>query len=155
MLTRVLAIVFLALWLTTACAPAPVPTPATSAPSARSTSPAQAPTVAATKPAQAPTAAATQASNATSVDVRLSEFKVDMPTTLHAGTVTFRVTNAGTIAHSFQIDGQGISKRLEGTLNPGQSATLQVDLKPGTYQAFCPVDGHRDQGMNVAVTVGQ
>jgi uncharacterized cupredoxin-like copper-binding protein len=154
-LIRVWGILFLALWITTACAPAPAPTPATSAPSAPSTSPAQAPTTAAAKPAQAPTAAATAATGATSVDVRLSEFKVDMPTTLHAGTVMFRVTNAGTIAHSFEIDGQGISKRVEGTLSPGQSATLQVDLKPGSYEAFCPVDGHRDQGMRATVTVGQ
>lgn len=87
------------------------------------------------------------------VTVSLSEFKIDMPATLPAGPTTFQVTNHGTITHSFEIEGQGIEKRLPHTLNPGESATLTVDLKPGKYEAYCPVDGHKGMGMDRTVTV--
>jgi uncharacterized cupredoxin-like copper-binding protein len=87
------------------------------------------------------------------VNVSLSEFKIDMPDSLPAGTTTFTVTNNGTIVHSFEFEGQGIEKRLPHTLNPGESATLTLDLKPGKYEAYCPVDGHKGMGMDRDVTV--
>jgi len=87
------------------------------------------------------------------VAVSEKEFMIDMPTTLPAGTTTFNVTNDGTITHSFEFEGQGIEKRLAQPLQPGQSGTLTVDLKPGTYEAYCPVDGHKGMGMDVHVTV--
>jgi uncharacterized cupredoxin-like copper-binding protein len=88
------------------------------------------------------------------VNVSLSEFKIDMPANLPAGTTTFQVTNKGTITHSFEFEGQGIEKRLSQPLQPGQSATLTLDLKPGKYEAYCPVDGHKGMGMDLDVTVG-
>ncbi|HEU0115427.1 MAG TPA: cupredoxin domain-containing protein, partial [Thermomicrobiales bacterium] len=103
-------------------------------------------------PAAAATPAMAGSANAP-VDVSLSEFKIDMPDTLPAGTTTFNVTNNGTIVHSFEFQGQGIEKRLPHTLNPGESATLTLDLKPGKYEAYCPVDGHKGMGMDRAVTV--
>jgi uncharacterized cupredoxin-like copper-binding protein len=30
---------------------------------------------------------------------------------------------------------------------------LTVDLTPGTYEVYCPIDDHRAQGMQVEVTV--
>jgi uncharacterized cupredoxin-like copper-binding protein len=87
------------------------------------------------------------------VTVGLSEFKIDMPDTLPPGTTTFNVTNNGTITHSFEFEGQGIEKRLAQPLQPGQSATLTLDLKPGKYEAYCPVDGHKGMGMDRDVTV--
>jgi uncharacterized cupredoxin-like copper-binding protein len=36
----------------------------------------------------------------------------------------------------------------------GGSAKLTVDLnKPGTYEMYCPVDGHREMGMEGEITV--
>ncbi|HET7093741.1 MAG TPA: cupredoxin domain-containing protein, partial [Thermomicrobiales bacterium] len=87
------------------------------------------------------------------VDVALSEFMIDMPATLPAGSTTFTVTNDGTVVHSFEFEGQGIEKRLSHTLNPGESETLTIDLKPGKYEAYCPVDGHKGMGMDRDVTV--
>lgn len=87
------------------------------------------------------------------VQVKLSEFKVETPTVIRAGMVTFRVTNAGSTTHSFEVDGQGLKKRLDQDLKPGEAGTLQVNLAPGAYVVYCPVDGHRDQGMSANILV--
>src|SRR3989475_4357404 len=48
------------------------------------------------------------------VSAKLSEWKVELSaSTVPAGTVTFTVTNAGTIPHAFEIEGHGIEKRSE------------------------------------------
>jgi hypothetical protein len=91
-------------------------------------------------------------SSSVTVDVKLSEYRIDMPATFQAGAVTFRVTNAGTIEHGFQIQGQGIDKKLDTNVKPGTTEDFQVTLIPGAYRAFCPVDGHKDLGMLVHLT---
>jgi uncharacterized cupredoxin-like copper-binding protein len=87
------------------------------------------------------------------VPVSLMEFAIDMPDTLTAGPVTFMVTNNGTITHSFSIEGAGLDEELKSELAPGETGKLKVDLAPGTYEVYCPVDGHRQQGMELEVTV--
>jgi plastocyanin len=87
------------------------------------------------------------------VEVSLREFAIDMPASLPAGPTIFTVTNVGTIEHSFEIEGKGIEQELEHHLKPGETMTLQVDLEPGTYEVYCPVDGHKEQGMERDVTV--
>jgi plastocyanin len=98
-------------------------------------------------------AAAGSAAAGGPVEVSLREFAIDMPDSLPAGPTTFTVTNVGTIDHSFEIEGQGIEQELEHHLKPGESMTLQVDLEPGKYEVYCPVDGHKEQGMDRDVTV--
>ncbi|MCI0420875.1 MAG: cupredoxin domain-containing protein [Acidobacteria bacterium] len=80
----------------------------------------------------------------TTVDVTLTEYRIDMPVALQAGWTTLRTTNAGKKEHSFKIKGNELEKKLESHLKPGHSATLQVDLKPGTYGVSCPEDDHDD-----------
>lgn len=87
------------------------------------------------------------------VQVSLKEYSIDMETNLAAGMTTFEVTNAGTVEHSFSIEGQGIDQELTTTLQPGEKGTLQVDLQAGDYQAYCPVDDHEGKGMKVTLTV--
>jgi len=98
-------------------------------------------------------AAAGSAAAGAPVEVSLREFAIDMPDSLPAGPTTFTVTNAGTIEHSFEIEGRGIEQELEHHLKPGETMTLQVDLEPGKYEVYCPVDGHKEQGMDRDVTV--
>ena len=94
-----------------------------------------------------------EAASGDTVAVSLSEFVIDMPSELPAGPTTFEVTNDGTFPHSFEIEGQGIEEELEANLEPGQSGTLEVDLEPGTYEVYCPVGNHADQGMTLELTV--
>lgn len=106
-----------------------------------------------TQPAGQATQAGVPVTGSQTVNVTETEFKLDMPSTVKAGMVTFNVTNNGTVAHSLEIQGQGIDQQLPSQIQPGQSGTLQVNLKPGTYMVFCPVDNHRGAGMVVTLTV--
>jgi uncharacterized cupredoxin-like copper-binding protein len=87
------------------------------------------------------------------VAVSLTEFAIDMPTELPAGPTTFAITNNGTVEHNFEVEGQGIEEELEMNLAPGESGTLELDLAPGTYEVYCPVGNHAEQGMEVELTV--
>ena len=87
------------------------------------------------------------------VEVRLTEYKIEMPTPIGAGVTTFNVTNTGNETHGFEIEGNGIDKALKPRLKNGESGSLQVDLKPGTYKVYCPVIGHKWHGMSLDLTV--
>lgn len=93
------------------------------------------------------------ASAAGAVEVTLSEFAIDMPTTLPAGETTFSISNTGEFPHNLEIEGEGIEAALEENLEGGQSGEYTVDLAPGTYEVYCPVGNHRDQGMELELTV--
>jgi len=89
----------------------------------------------------------------TAVEVKLTEYKIEMPASVGAGVTTFKVTNAGDETHGFEIEGNGIEKALKPRLKKGGSSSLQVDLKPGTYKVYCPVHGHKAHGMSLDLTV--
>ena len=98
-------------------------------------------------------AATTTTPQPTTINVGESEYKLDLPASSTAGETSFVVTNNGTIAHSLEIEGAGVEAKLDANVSPGQSSTLKVDLKPGTYTIYCPVDGHRGLGMEATLTV--
>jgi plastocyanin len=87
------------------------------------------------------------------VKVELTEMSIAMPSSLPAGKTVFQVTNVGEIIHNFEIEGQGIEKEFEENLKPGETKTLEVDLKPGTYRVYCPVGSHAEQGMSMELKV--
>ncbi|MGH3852018.1 MAG: hypothetical protein ACRDR6_00665 [Pseudonocardiaceae bacterium] len=75
--------------------------------------------------------------------------------TLAPGIYTFLATNGGNDEHSIEIDGPGVSdQRIPGVVEPGHSASLTVTLQSGSYDMYCPVDGHRAMGMETHFTVG-
>jgi plastocyanin len=87
------------------------------------------------------------------VNVRLSEYSIEMPDTLTAGMHSFTITNAGTIKHNFAIEGPGVMQKLASDLMRGDSAPMTVNLQKGIYTVYCPVDGHRGRGMSRTITV--
>lgn len=89
------------------------------------------------------------------VEVKLREFVIEMPLAVPIGPVVFSVTNAGTMDHNFEVEGQGLEERFDTNLKPGETRNLQVDLAAGTYTVYCPVDDHKARGMQVELTVAQ
>jgi uncharacterized cupredoxin-like copper-binding protein len=110
-------------------------------------------TVSSQEPGDTKTAAAVPDTAKGSVEVKLMEYKIEMPASVVAGVTTFKVTNTGEKTHGFEIEGNGIEKALKPRLKKGESCSLQVDLKPGTYKVYCPVLGHKMRGMSLDLTV--
>jgi uncharacterized cupredoxin-like copper-binding protein len=100
--------------------------------------------------APAGAAAATAKATITVTAGKPSEFKFALSAArIPAGTVTFKVTNAGTIVHDFKIAGKKTRN-----LAPGQSQTLRVTFRKGArYPYLCTVSGHAAAGMKGVLTV--
>lgn len=133
-------------------------------------------TATATATPAAATATADGASAAATIDIRLSEFHVGLPTTAFTpGVKTLHITNAGSVQHELLVfrsdlapanypldhgdineDGPGITKVSDGdNLDPGRTQTRTVDLStPGTYLFVCNLPGHFHSGMYTVATVG-
>jgi uncharacterized cupredoxin-like copper-binding protein len=78
------------------------------------------------------------------------------------GTYAFKAFDKGSTQHSLTIEGKGVKSEggeggeatLKQALNPGQSGVLTVTFrKSGTYEMYCPVDGHEQMGMKGEVVV--
>jgi uncharacterized cupredoxin-like copper-binding protein len=96
--------------------------------------------------------------------IKETEFKLSPSsvTLSKPGTYKFKTENKGTTQHSLEIEGKGVKSEgseegeaeLKQALNPGQSGVLTVTFqKPGTYEMYCPVDGHEQEGMKGEVVV--
>jgi plastocyanin len=76
-----------------------------------------------------------------------AEITLDRP-----GTYVFEAVNSGDTAHALEIEGQGVEEVTE-EIQPGQSAELKVKLEAGTYELYCPVNGHKEKGMEGKVII--
>jgi uncharacterized cupredoxin-like copper-binding protein len=109
---------------------------------------------------------------ATSIDVSLSEFAIDLSEDTGTDGITFNVSNDGAILHNFKViqtdlepgdlpvsggmvdEGQvDIVAQTEGDLAAGESAEVTADLEPGSYVLICNVAGHYEAGMFAGFTV--
>ena len=64
------------------------------------------------------------------------------------GKVTVRLTNPSTSGkpHAVEIEGKGREKKSK-VAQPGDVVSVSISLKKGTYEFYCPVDGHKAAGM--------
>jgi uncharacterized cupredoxin-like copper-binding protein len=90
--------------------------------------------------------------------IKETEFKLSPSsvTLSKPGTYKFKAENVGSTQHSLEIEGKGVKgeAQLEQVLDPGQSGVLTVSFqKSGTYEMYCPVDGHEQEGMKGEVVV--
>jgi hypothetical protein len=83
----------------------------------------------------------------TEFELRPAEVAVDK-----AGVVEFKVVNAGGIPHALEVENEDLEEETE-EIAPGESATLSVDLPRGTYELYCPIGDHEDQGMTGVLRV--
>lgn len=86
------------------------------------------------------------APGAGAIPLTLTEFKYSDPTVELAAdqTATLQLKNAGTVEHDLVIDAIG----LKVSIQPGKTASRNIGpLKPGTYEIYCSVPGHKEAGM--------
>ena len=96
----------------------------------------------------------TSAAAGTPVTMSLVDFALE-PKTVQVdapGTYTFKVTNNGQTTHALEIEGNGVEEESD-TLSPGDSGEVTVELAGGEYELYCPIDGHRAQGMEGSLVV--
>jgi uncharacterized cupredoxin-like copper-binding protein len=67
--------------------------------------------------------------------------------------VAFKIKNDGEIVHALEVEGPKGEVETE-AIQPGKSATLEADLsKAGSYEWYCPIGNHRQQGMGGRISV--
>jgi uncharacterized cupredoxin-like copper-binding protein len=68
--------------------------------------------------------------------------------------VVFHVVNGGRLEHALEVEGKGLERRTA-PIGSGAEGTLNVTLKPGRYELYCPLGGgaHKQAGMKTMVTV--
>ena len=92
-------------------------------------------------------------STAPKVTVGLKEFRLIPSTTkLRTGKVLLVAVNRGKFPHALEIKGPGVNAKTA-ILRPGQSKTLTVTLRKGTYSLWCPVSNHAAMGMRMTLKV--
>jgi uncharacterized cupredoxin-like copper-binding protein len=72
--------------------------------------------------------------------------------TAKAGKVTLSMANPSSIQHAVAVEGNGVDKSGQ-TVSQDGTSTVTVNLKPGKYEFYCPVDGHKAAGMEGTLTV--
>jgi uncharacterized cupredoxin-like copper-binding protein len=71
------------------------------------------------------------------------------------GTYEFEVTNDGQITHAFNVEASGEGDEVEsGDIEPGAQKTVKFTFSAGgSYEMYCPIDGHKAQGMEGDIKV--
>jgi uncharacterized cupredoxin-like copper-binding protein len=113
-------------------------------------------------------AAAVPAFAATTVNEKLSEYKISGGSSAKAGTVTFKVKNVGDYQHELVVvktstkaaklktkDGKAVDtgKVGEVEVTSGKTKSLKLTLKKGHYALICNIGDHYTQGMRKDFTV--
>jgi plastocyanin len=89
------------------------------------------------------------------VEITETEFALDpdKPSVDATGQTTIHVANNGKFTHALEIEGNGVEEETE-EIAPGESAELTVDLGEGEYEIYCPIDDHKEKGMEGTLVVG-
>jgi plastocyanin len=72
--------------------------------------------------------------------------------TVRHGRVTLVMANPSSLPHAIAVEGHGVDKDGK-TVNQGGTSRVTLTLKKGTYDFYCPVDGHRAAGMKGKLVV--
>jgi plastocyanin len=69
-----------------------------------------------------------------------------------AGRLTLQMENPSSVPHNVSIEGAGVDAEGK-TVGEGGTSTVTADLRPGEYDFYCSVPGHRAGGMEGTLTV--
>ena len=90
------------------------------------------------------------------VDATLAEWSVTLSQdSVAAGALAFNIRNTGSMVHRFEVEGNGEEWESE-DINPGDEVTMSLNLTPGVYEVYCPIEdgeSHRARGMTTTLRV--
>ncbi len=89
--------------------------------------------------------------DAKKVLVTITDSGIQMEKSLAAGKTAFVVKNTGKEKHNFEIEGTGMEKSFWLAIAPGDTKTMQVDLKAGSYEADCKLHGTKEPHVKLMV----
>jgi plastocyanin len=69
-----------------------------------------------------------------------------------AGEVVLEMENPSSVEHNVSIEGAGVDEEGE-TVGEGGRSVVRAELRPGEYEFYCSVAGHREGGMEGTLTV--
>lgn len=87
----------------------------------------------------------------------LSEWNIRLgQDTVAPGSTVIRARNNGQFPHALEVERNGEEWETD-PIEPGAWADLEVDLEPGTYEVYCPIDdehgNHEQMGMRTELVV--
>jgi FtsP/CotA-like multicopper oxidase with cupredoxin domain len=92
-----------------------------------------------------------EVATATSVNVTLSEFKIEGITAVPPGRVSLNLANNGSSVHNVVLEGEG---KRSADIQSGLAGTFDLgELAAGEYTLYCDISGHRDAGMETTFVV--
>lgn len=90
------------------------------------------------------------------VEATLAEWSVTLSQdSVPAGALAFNVRNTGSMVHRFEVEGNGEEWASE-DINPGDEVTMSLNLAPGVYEVYCPIEdgqSHQARGMTTTLRV--
>ncbi len=89
--------------------------------------------------------------DAKKVNVQITDSGIQMDQSLPAGKTAFTVKNTGKEKHNFEIEGPNLEKSFWLAIAPGDSKTMQVDLKAGTYEVDCKLHSKNEPRVKLVV----
>jgi uncharacterized cupredoxin-like copper-binding protein len=105
------------------------------------------------KPAPAPAGGGGASTNLKLAADESGQLKFDKSSlSAKAGNVTITMDNPSPVQHAVAIEGNGLDKDGN-TVGMGGVSKVTATLKPGKYEFYCPVDGHKAAGMKGELTV--
>jgi PQQ system protein len=92
------------------------------------------------------------------IQISENEFSLNPSTVTlqQTGTYEFEVMNDGQITHALEIEEEGDGAEAEtGDIAAGETKTIRFTFSAeGTYEMYCPIGSHKDQGMRGTIVVG-
>src|SRR3954451_9724752 len=96
-------------------------------------------------------AAATTSRN---VGVTETEYRITLGrATVPHGRITFSIANFGQDDHNLKVARHQIGYGFSGRVPAGARSHFTVTLRPGRYNLYCSIPGHRAMGMLARLTV--
>jgi PQQ system protein len=92
------------------------------------------------------------------IQISESEFSLNPSTVTlqQTGTYEFAVMNDGQITHALEIEEEGGGAEAKtGDIAAAETTTVRFTFSAeGTYEMYCPIGNHKDQGMKGTIVVG-